>query len=50
VNNNASCVNTVGVEYVNFAFITKSGAAQAPANPLDATAATYTPDRRRTCL
>ena len=44
VNNNASCVNTVGVEYVNFAFITKSGAAQAPANPLDATAATYTPD------
>jgi hypothetical protein len=43
VNNNTACLNTVGVEYVNFAFITKNGVAQAPANPLDATAATYTP-------
>ncbi len=33
VNNNAACLNTVGVEYVNFAFITTSGQAQAPANP-----------------
>ena len=44
VSNNTACVNSVGTEYVNFAFITKNGAAQAPANPLDATAATYTPD------
>jgi hypothetical protein len=44
VNNNAACLNTVGEEYVNFAFITHNGVAQAPANPLDATAATYTPD------
>ena len=44
VNNNSACLNSVGLEYVNFAFITTSGVAQAPANPLDATAATYTPD------
>lgn len=42
--NNASCLDTVGIEPVNFAFITKSGVAQAPANPVDATLATYTPD------
>ncbi|MBV9384507.1 MAG: hypothetical protein JOY82_08645 [Streptosporangiaceae bacterium] len=47
VSNNAACVNTVGTEYVNFAFITKNGKAQAPANPLQATAATYTPDRAK---
>jgi hypothetical protein len=34
----------VGDEYVNFAFITKNGIAQAPAAPLLATQATYTPD------
>ena len=45
--NNASCQNTVGTEYVNFAFITKNGVAQAPANPLNATGATYTPDPQR---
>ena len=44
VNNNAACLDTVGVEPVNFAFITRNGRAQAPANPVDATAATYTPD------
>lgn len=43
VNNNA-CLNSVGVEYVNFAFITKNGKAQAPANPYFATGATYTPN------
>jgi hypothetical protein len=32
--NNAACLNTVGIEPVNFAFITKSGVAQAPANPI----------------
>src|SRR5207245_79700 len=29
---------------VNFAFVTTSGVSQAPADPLDATTATYTPD------
>ncbi len=43
INNNA-CLNTVGIEPVNFAFITRSGTAQAPANPVDATLATYSPD------
>ncbi|HZR39886.1 MAG TPA: hypothetical protein VFB12_07210 [Ktedonobacteraceae bacterium] len=42
--NNAACINTVGIEPVNFAFITKNGRVQAPANPVDATTATYTPD------
>jgi hypothetical protein len=46
---NASCVNNVigSPEYVNFAFVTKSGAAQAPANPVDSTLATFTPDSQR---
>jgi hypothetical protein len=34
VNNNAACLNSVGIEPVNFAFITKNGVAQAPANPI----------------
>ncbi len=41
---NSACLNTVGVEPVNFAFITKNGMAQAPANPVDATPATTIPD------
>jgi hypothetical protein len=44
VANNTSCLDTVGIEPVNFAFITKNGQSQAPANPVDATNATYTPD------
>jgi hypothetical protein len=32
--NNEPCLNTVGEEPVNFAFITKSGASHAPANPV----------------
>jgi hypothetical protein len=43
VNNNSACLSTVGIEPVNFAFITRSGVAQAPANPVDATQATFTP-------
>jgi hypothetical protein len=46
-NNNADCLSKVGVEPVNFAFVTSSGASQAPADPLDATTATYTPDPTR---
>jgi len=34
VDNNAACLSTVGLEPVNFAFITKNGVAQAPANPI----------------
>ena len=45
--NNGACLNSVGIEYVNFAFITKNGKAQAPSNPLDATLATYTPNREQ---
>jgi hypothetical protein len=41
--NNNDCLRKAGVEPVNFAFITKNGVATGPANPLDATAATYTP-------
>lgn len=41
--NNADCLNIAGIEPVNFAFITKDGVATGPANPLDATRATYTP-------
>jgi hypothetical protein len=43
----ADCLSKVGVEPVNFAFVTSSGASQAPADPLDATTATYTPDPTR---
>jgi hypothetical protein len=43
--NNAPCENQVGEEYVNFAFITRNGVAQGPANPVDATTqGTFTPD------
>jgi hypothetical protein len=44
VANNDACLETVGEETVNFAFITLSGKSQAPANPVEATLATYTPD------
>jgi hypothetical protein len=44
--NNTTCENTVGDEPVNFAYITLSGAAQAPANPVSAVTnpAVFTPD------
>ncbi|HLG65122.1 MAG TPA: hypothetical protein VKY19_24525 [Ktedonosporobacter sp.] len=45
--NNAACLNVAGVEPVNFAFITKNGVAQAPANPVNSTVATFTPDRQK---
>jgi hypothetical protein len=41
---NPTCAAITGLEYVNFAFITLNGQSQAPANPVDATAATFTPD------
>ena len=45
INNNA-CLSTVGIEPVNFAFLTRTGVAQAPANPVDATLGTYTPSSK----
>ena len=43
--NNQGCLNLVGEEYVNFAFVTKKGVSTGPANPVDATTTgTYTPD------
>ncbi len=41
---NAACQAITGLEPVNFAFITKSGVPQAPANPVQSTLATFTPD------
>jgi hypothetical protein len=40
--NNSDCLNEAGLEYVNFALITKSGNSQAPADPLDQTLASFT--------
>lgn len=42
VYNNADCLNQAGVEYVNYAIITKSGHSQAPADPLRQTLTTFT--------
>jgi hypothetical protein len=41
---NDTCAERTGVEYVNFAFITHDGVSQAPANPVQQTLATFTPD------
>ncbi len=42
--NNTACLESVGIEPVNFAFITKSGTPLAPPSPVNATLATFTPD------
>jgi hypothetical protein len=42
--NNDDCLNSVGIEPVNFAFITRSGVPHAPADPVLATADTFTPN------
>jgi hypothetical protein len=44
---NDTCAAITGLEYVNFAFITKNGMSQAPANPVDSSAATFTPDHAK---
>jgi hypothetical protein len=41
---NPTCAAQVGIEYFNFAFVTRNGSSQAPANPLGSTLATFTPD------
>ncbi len=43
---NATCAAKTGLEYVNFAFISKNGRTTAAANPVDSTTATFTPDRK----
>jgi hypothetical protein len=43
--NNDSCLNTVGVEPANFAFLTTSGVPHAPPGPLDLTNDSFTPNR-----
>ena len=42
--NNADCLNRAGLEWANFAFITKDGVSQGPPDPLGATGATFTAD------
>lgn len=42
--NNAACLAAAGQEYVNFAFITKSGRPTGPPAPLLATGSTFTPN------
>jgi hypothetical protein len=41
---NPTCAAKTGLEYVNFAFVTKNGRTTAPANPVQSTTATFTPD------
>ena len=47
---NATCAAKVGLEYFNFAFVTRNGVSQAPANPIDSTLTTFTPDPAKTLL
>jgi hypothetical protein len=44
---NKACAAYAGVEYINYAFITKDGHSQAPANPIESTLQTITPDPTR---
>jgi hypothetical protein len=50
--NNAACLATAGLEYVNFAFITKNGVPQpsSPPNPVNSTINTLPLTRIPTCL
>jgi hypothetical protein len=41
---NATCAAKIGLETFEFAFVTRNGHAQAPANPIDSTSQTFTPD------
>jgi hypothetical protein len=44
---NATCAARTGLEYVNFAFVTKNGRPTAPPNPVQSTTATFTPNRQK---
>ena len=41
---NDACARTTGIEYANYAFLTKNGHPHAPPNPVDATVLTFTPN------
>src|SRR5213594_1773846 len=41
---NSTCASRVGLEPFQFAFITRNGVSQAPANPIDSTLSTFTPN------
>jgi hypothetical protein len=41
---NSTCAAKTGIEYVNFAFVTKNGRPTATPNPVQSTTATFTPD------
>jgi len=46
--NNPACLAAAGLEYINFAFITKNGVSTGPASPLlSTTEGTFTPDPTR---
>jgi hypothetical protein len=49
---NSSCANRLfgGVEYINFAYITKNGVPLGPPDPLNSNAATFTPDLNKQLL
>ncbi len=44
---NATCAARTGLEYVNFAFLTKNGHPTATPNPVNSTTATFTPDPKK---
>ena len=44
IQNDTCLAQILSPEYVNFAFLTKNGIAQAPANPVQSTLTTFTPD------
>src|SRR5262249_24006205 len=44
---NPTCAARTGIEYVNFAFVTKDGRTTAAPNPIQSTTATFTPDPQR---
>ncbi len=47
---NATCAARVGVEPINFAFLTHNGVSTGPANPLDSNLNTFTPNLSRDLL
>ena len=47
---NSTCAARTGLEYVNFAFLTKNGRPTATPNPVESTTATFTPDLNRDLL
>jgi hypothetical protein len=44
---NSTCAARTGIEYVNYAFITKNGHPTATPNPVQSTTATFTPDPKK---